>query len=87
MQLEEDTSEDDLRDALARHLWSLLRARRQSRMTVLALRRDIPPTPGEAISYFVRRTSIRWRKLRRRFVSPHLNAQILFGEMRSGTQS
>jgi hypothetical protein len=65
MQQEDDTTDDELRIALARHLWSLRQARRQSRVTVLALRRDIPPTLGEALNYFGRRTAIAVRKLQR----------------------
>jgi hypothetical protein len=77
MQQEEDTTEDDLSEALARHLWSLLQARRHSRMTVLALRRDIPPTAGETVSYFARRTTVGWRKLRRRLAGrPHSHGAL-----------
>jgi hypothetical protein len=87
IQQEADITEEDLRDALARHLRSLRQARRKSRMAVLALRRDTPTPPAEAVFHLAHRAAIGWRKLVRRLILPRLHADLRDGGMRPGTAS
>jgi hypothetical protein len=87
MQQEADTTEDDLRDALTRHLWSLRQARRKSRMAVLALRRDTPTPPAEAVIHLARRARVGWRKLARRLALSRLHAELRHCGMRPGAAS